>query len=96
MLDLLGVIRVIVDKPIPVEKLPLLGQERFWVAVSAIVTALMALFTRSLAKETRDAVKSYQAESEQRERHHSSGQQTKKTRARFFKRIRCRLRFRNQ
>lgn len=64
---------VIVDRPLPTETLSFWQQERFWVAVGAVVTALMALFTRNLAKETRDAVNTANAESDQRERHHREG-----------------------
>lgn len=67
---LLGALHVIVDGPLPVERQAFWLQERFWVAVGAIVTAAMAFFTMRLAADTRDVVRGAQAEAQQRERHH--------------------------
>ncbi|HEV3091538.1 MAG TPA: hypothetical protein VGX91_08880 [Candidatus Cybelea sp.] len=67
---LLAAVHVIVDRPIPVEQQGFWLEERFWVAVGAIVTAAMAFFTMRLAADTRDVVRGAKAEAQQRERHH--------------------------
>jgi hypothetical protein len=56
---------ILVDKPLPTS-----GTEAVWVAVGAITTGIMALFTGWLAFETWRSLKVTRAESDQRERHH--------------------------